>query len=48
MNCTFGLRIQFILKSILIDDNLETSTVVTGRPLPWWWGMEGGEADFQT
>ena len=37
-----------ILKSILIDDNLETSTVVTGRPLPWWWGMEGGEADFQT
>ena len=35
-----GAENLIILKSILIDDNLETATVVTGRPLPCWWGME--------
>ena len=28
---------------MLIDDNLDTSTAVTGRPLPCWWDVEGGE-----
>ena len=42
MNRTFSRRIQIILKSMLIDDNLDTSTAVTGRPLPCWWDVEGG------
>ena len=41
-NGTFSRRIQIILKSMLIDDNLDTSTAVTGRPLPCWWDVEGG------